>query len=532
MPGEYYDYIIIGAGSSGCVLANQLSMDSRKTVLLLEAGPRDWNPFLHIPAGISKTYVHPTLNWGYHTKADPELDGRQIYWPRGRTLGGSSAINGMIYIRGQREDYDGWASSGCAGWGWKDVLPIFKKLERHEDGASEWHGGSGNLAISHPRFRHPSSELFLAACEAAGHPRNNDFNGADQHGAGFYEFTINRGIRASSASAFLRPARNRPNLTVLTSALAEKILFEGKQACGLTFIRNTVRKSVRAGEIILSAGAINSPQLLLLSGIGPAQQLKSLGIDVICDLPGVGENLHDHLLVQQLAEVPPQSSINSQMRGIRLLPHILRYLIRRDGLLTIGASQAAAFIKSTPELDRPDIQLMFKPYTIEMSPTARIQPGKTPGWTTAASPLRSRSRGWLRLKSADPYQAPAMHPNLLGDEHDRQLAVAGLKIIRRIFETAPLASLTKEIAPGPQVQSDDEILAFVRGNAGSMFHPVGSCKMGIDAMAVVDPQLRVHGISGVRVADASVMPAIVSGNTNAACIMIGMKAGEVIRNGN
>lgn len=524
---DHYDHIIVGAGSAGCVLANRLSADPKRRVLLLEAGPPDLNPFLHIPAGISKTYVHPTLNWGYMTEPDPELAGRRIYWPRGRTLGGSSAINGMIYIRGQPQDYDGWAARGCTGWGWQDVLPLYRELERHEDGESAWYGGKGELAISHPHFRHAASDAFIAACREAGHPVTPSFNGADQHGAGYYEFTIARGLRASSAAAFLKPVRHRRNLTVLTGAQARRILFDGKKACGLAFQHRGAERQVNASEVILSAGAIGSPHLLLLSGIGPAAQLADHGIGVVHDLPGVGENLHDHLLVQQLVEVPDGASINREMRGPRLLPHILRYLWGRKGLLTIGASQAAAFLKSDPALDRPDIQLMFKPYTIEMSPTARIVPGARPGWTTAASPLRSKSRGWLRLASADPATPPRMHPNLLGHEEDRRLAVEGLRIIRRIFATASLRDASETI-PGPGVTSDDALMDFVRTHAGSMFHPVGSCKMGTGPDDVVDPDLRVRGVEGLRVADASIMPAIVSGNTNAASIMIGAMAAKRI----
>ncbi len=528
MPQDQYDAIVIGAGSAGCALANRLSANPRMSVLLVEAGPRDWNPFIHIPAGISKTYVHPTLNWGYMTEPQPHLDNRAIYWPRGRTLGGSSAINGMIYIRGQAQDYDDWEAAGCHGWGWNDVLPAYRALERHIDGASAWHGDQGELTITHPRFRHPSSEDFIDACRAAGYPLTPDFNGADQHGAGFYQFTIKDGMRASSAAAFLRPAKGRANLTVLTGAQAERILFEGTRACGVSLFHLGQARTIRAGEVILSAGAVNSPQLLLLSGVGPAQQLRDLGIEVVHDLPGVGENLHDHMLVQHLSEVAADKSINRQMRGPRLVPEVLRYLLKRDGLLTIGASQAAAFLKSDPALDRPDIQLMFKPYTIEMSPAAKIVPGARPGWTTAASPLRPKSRGWLRLRSADWREPPLMQPNFLADPDDERLMVAGLRMMRRIFAEQPVAAIARETLPGATVQSDEDLLAFARVNSGSMFHPVGTCRMGSDAGAVVDPRLLVRGLSGLRVADASVMPAIVSGNTNAAAIMIGARAGNMI----
>ena len=525
---EHYDHIIVGAGSAGCVLANRLSADPRKSVLLLEAGPPDYNPFLKIPAGISKVYVHPRLNWGYMTEAEPQLNGRRIYWPRGKTLGGSSSINGMIYIRGQARDYDDWEAAGNPGWGWKDVLPLYREMERHEDGASEWHGGNGPLAISHPRFRHTMSDAFLAGCEAAGYPLTGDFNGADQEGAGYYDFTIRNGIRSSSASAFLAPAKNRSNLTILTGAQVQRILFNGRQSRGVIASHRGRNRTFRASEVILCGGAINSPQLLMLSGIGPAEQLRAFGIEVVHDLPGVGRNLHDHLLVQHLAEVAPQHSINRQMRGPRLVPEVLRYLLRRDGLLTIGASQAAAFLKTDATLDRPDIQLMFKPYTIEMSPSEKIVPGSIPGWTTAASPLRPKSRGWLELRSADWREQPAMQPNFLDHPDDARLMVEGVRIMRRIFATAPLAQVAREMLPGADLQSDDELLEFVRRNAGSVFHPVGTCRMGVDAQAVVDPRLKVAGIEGLRVADASIMPSIVSGNTNAASMMIGAMAGKII----
>ena len=498
-------------------------------MLLLEAGPRDLNPFLKIPAGISKIFVHKTLNWGYMTEPQEQLDGRQIYWPRGKTLGGSSAINGLIYVRGQSQDYDDWEAAGCSGWGWRDVLPVYKRLEHHEDGASEWHGGSGELHVTRARYRHPASEMFLEACEAAGFPRTPDFNGASQYGAGDYQFTIRNGFRASSASAFLGPAKRRPNLHMLTNTQAERIVFEGKQATGLVVNHHGESRTIGANEVILCAGALNSPQLLMLSGVGPADHLREHGIDVVHDLPGVGQNLHDHTLVQHQAETAPDLSINRQMRGIRLVPQVIRYLANRKGLLTIGASQLAAFLKSDEALTRPNIQLMFKPYTIEMSPDKKIVPGARPGWTTAASPLRPTSRGWLKLRSADWRDAPAMQPNFLDTAEDRALMVAGIRIMRRVFAHPPLADVARETLPGGDLQSDEDLLAFARSNTNSVYHPVGTCRMGMGDEAVVDPSLRVRGMTNLRVVDASIMPSIVSGNTNAASIMIGAKAGESIR---
>jgi choline dehydrogenase len=523
-----YDYAVVCAGSAGCVLANRLSADPATRVLLLEAGPRNNNVFLKIPAGISKIYVHPTLNWGYSTEAEPNLFGRRLYWPRGKTLGGSSAISGMIYIRGQAEDYDHWAALGNPGWDWQDVLPLFKHLEYNERGADTMRGDNDEPHVADPRYRHPSSEAFIRAAIKAGIPFSPDFNGADQFGVNFYQFTIRDGIRSSSASAFLRPAARRSNLTILTDAHVEHILFNGRQACGIAFRLGGTTQTVSARETILSGGAINSPQLLLLSGIGPAAQLREFGISVVADLPGVGANLHDHLYVSHLSETRARDSINRRMQGWRLLPAALRYLIRRDGLLTIAASQAAAFVKSRGDATRPDLQIMFKPYTLQMSPDAAIVPGEVPGFTTLASPLRPLSRGRLELRTPDPYDAPKLHPNYHADASDQAAMVAGLRIMRRILAAAPLAAMARETVPGSNVESDAQLLEFTRRNAQSMFHPVGTCRMGADPLAVVDARLRVQGIAGLRVADASIMPTIVSGNTNAASIMIGEKAARMI----
>ncbi|NWK97393.1 choline dehydrogenase [Sphingobium lactosutens] len=529
MVQQHYDYVIVGAGSAGCALANRLSADPRKSVLLVEAGPRDLNPFIKIPAGISKTFMHPTLNWGYMTEPQEQLGGRSIYWPRGRTLGGSSAINGMIYIRGQAEDYDAWERGGCAGWGWRDILPVYRAIESHEDGENEWHGGDGELRVSHARFRHPTGDIFLQACKAAGYPLTRDFNGADQHGADYYQFTIRNGVRASSASAFLAPIRGRKNLTVTTGVHVQRLLLEGAKVTGVAVQMRGRSRVIGAGEVILCAGALNSPQLLMLSGIGPAAHLREHGIDVVLDLPGVGENLHDHVLVQHLAETDTRLSINRQMKGARLLPEIVRYVLTRNGLLTIGASQIAAFLKSKDELDRPDVQIMFKPYVIEMGANGRIAPSTRPGWTTAASPLRPTSRGWIKLRNADWRTPPLMHPRLLDTEEDRALTVEGVRMMRRIFAASPLHEIAHEYLPGSSIESESELLAYVRANANSVYHPVGTCKMGTSSDAVVDPSLRVRGIEGLRVADASIMPSIISGNTNAASIMIGAKAADIIR---
>ena len=521
-----YDYVLVGAGSAGCVLANRLS-GGGKTVLLLEAGPHDRDLMVKIPAGISQLINDPVRNWRFSTEPEPHLDNRRLYWPRGKTLGGSSSINGMIYIRGQPEDYEGWKAQGNTGWGWADVLPYFKRSEHNESGADPWHGGDGELFVSGPRFRHPSSEAFIEAAVASGIPLARDFNGARQEGAGFYQFTIRDGMRCSTSQAFL--ARAGSNLRIETDSQVQRINFEGSRASGVTYrARAGDVVEMRGREIVLCAGAIGSPQLLMVSGVGPAADLKRLGIPVVHDLPGVGLNLHDHLYIHHYSEVAPECSINRAMQGWRLLPAIVDYGLRRRGLLTLAASQAAAFVRSDETLSRPDLQLMFKPYTLEAR-NGKIMPTKTAGLSTLVSPLRPKSRGWLRLASADPAAAPLMCANYLAEAADREAMVAGLKIIRRVFSHAPLDDIARESAPGPDIVSDEALDAFVRANAQSMYHPVGSCKMGNDPMAVVDDRLRVHGIANLRVVDASIMPDIVSGNTNAATIMIAEKAADFLR---
>jgi choline dehydrogenase len=523
-----YDFVVVGAGSAGCVIANRLSADPRARVLLLEAGPRDANIFLKLPAGVSRVYVHPRLNWRYSTEPEPHLHNRRLYWPRGKTLGGSSAINGMIYIRGQSEDFDRWAQLGATGWSWNDVLPVFKRVERNERGASEFHGDAGELHVTDPRFRHPTSQAFVDAAIASGMPFCPDFNGSSQLGVNFYQFTIRNGVRNSSASAFLKPLAGRRNLTIRTGAYVTGVRFDGSKVSGVTYFEGRRQSVAASQEVILCGGAINSAQLLMLSGLGPASHLRELGIDVTADVPGVGENLHDHLYIHHLSRTSTHHSVNRCMRGWRLLPAVLRYAARRDGLLTLAASQAAAFVKSTPEAATPDLQIMFKPYTLQMAPDAAIVPGSIPGLTAAVCPLRPKSRGTLRLKTTDPRDAPLLRPNYLSDDADMQQMIAGLRHIRRIFAAPPLAGLALETVPGKQAESDEELLEFIRGNAQSMFHPVGTCKMGTDELSVVDSRLRVRAVQGLRVADASVMPQIVSGNTNAAAIMIGEKAAQMI----
>jgi choline dehydrogenase len=524
-----YDYVVVGAGSAGCVLANRLSENGKHRVLLLEAGPRDRNIWLKIPVGISRVFVHPTLNWGYMTDEEPHLNNRKIYWPRGKTLGGSSAINGMAYVRGQPEDYDNWRQSGNTGWAWDDVLPFFKKSERQEHGASEAHGGDGEMAVSDPCVRHAAAKAFISAGVKTGLPRNDDFNDGKQEGVGFLQFTINGGVRHSTASAFLTPARNRPNLRIETGAQAARLLFDGRRVRGLVYRIGDKEHEVTAKEVILSAGVINSPQLLMVSGIGPAGHLREHGIGIAHDLPGVGQNLHDHLYIHYRAATDPDFSINNKINGWRILPHVLQYALQRRGLLTLAASQACAFARSGSHVERPDLQINFRPMSTIFSPEGKLLSDTFPGVTASCCHLRPQSRGHLRLQSNDPYQPPHMVANYLAEEEDRRAMIAGVRWMRRIFETSPMAEhVVRENAPGTQCQSDEEILAFIREEAQSMYHPVGTCKMGQDGNAVVDERLRVHGIGGLRVADASIMPNISSGNTNAPAIMIAEKGADMI----
>ncbi len=524
-----YDVVIVGAGSAGCVLANRLSARPDLRVLLLEAGPADRNPWLKIPAGISRVFVHPTLNWGYRTEPEPHLGGRRIYWPRGKTLGGSSAINGMAYVRGHPSDYDGWRQLGATGWSWDEVLPYFKRSERNARFGGISHGVDGELTVSDPRIHHPAAVAFVEAARAAGVPEIDDFNDGRQLGAGFLQFTIRDGVRASTAAAFLHPILRRPNLRVETEALAERVLFEGRRAVGVVYRQGGRSHQVHAREVILAAGAINSPHLLMLSGVGPGEHLRETGVEVTADLPGVGENLHDHLYVHLRARVSREFSINHRIRGWALLPELVDYALRRRGLLTLGASQACAFVRSGEHVDNPDLQINFRPMSTAFTPAGRLVSDPVPGVTASVCHLRPQSRGRIRLASPDPAAAPLMTANYLAEVADREAMLAGVRWIRRIFAQSPLARhVAAEIEPGGAVASSHDLLAFVRDQAQSMYHPVGSCRMGADALAVTDSSLRVRGLEGLRVADASVMPQITSGNTNAPAIMIAEKAADLL----
>ena len=526
-----FDYVIVGAGSAGCVLTNRLSRDPSLRVLLLEAGGQDSNLWIKIPAGVPRVVNDPKLTWGYVSEPEPGLDNRQIGWPRGRTLGGSSSINGHVYMRGTPQDYDGWRDQGNPGWGWNDVLPYFKRSERHFRGESELHGGSGELSVSPLHEPHPASAAFVQAARNAGIPANDDFNGITQEGVGYLQFMIRDGVRASTSAAFLRPALGRPNLKLEINALAERILFEGARATGIQYSVGGQTRSARAGELIVCGGAINSPQLLLLSGVGPADALQRLGIQVRQNLPGVGQNLHDHVYAHCLARVEPSFSLNRMISSnLRMIPDVLRYLATRRGLLTSAAAQVGLFVRTRPDFSTPDLQVQMRPFSM-IGKAGMYVADTAPAITASCGLLRPQSRGALSLSSADPRERPRMVANYLTDERDLPTLLAGLRLIRGIFHTPPFADHFRgEELPGDQRVSEADLVAYLRANAQSMYHPVGTCKMGSDQdpAAVVDARLRVRGIAGLRVVDASVMPTIPSGNTNAPTIMIAEKAAEMI----
>ncbi|WP_447764808.1 GMC family oxidoreductase [Pseudomonas reinekei] len=526
-----YDYIIVGAGSAGCVLANRLSADPSKRVLLLEAGPSDDLLWIKIPAGMTRLFSNKKVNWRYQGAKEPGFNNRTLYCPRGKTLGGSSSINGLVYMRGNSHDYDAWRDEGNPGWGWSDVLPYFKKSERQLRGGDEYHGATGELAISDVVNPHVASLTFIDSAKAIGIPFNKDFNGAQQYGVGYPQMTMENGVRQSASTAFLKPIRSRTNLEVQVNAHAERILFEGKRAVGVHFaIKGSKQKrDVYAKEIILSGGTIASPQLLMLSGVGPEEHLKSHGINVVHDLPGVGENLHDHAYVHFLNQVTPKFSINHEIQGWRLIPHVLQYVGSRKGLLTSAAAQVCCFVKSDPSMISPDLQIQFRPFSIVVTEDGKIVPEKIPVVTASCSQIRPKSRGHIRLNSANPYDDPDILMNYLTHEDDCKALIAGIRWMRKIYAAEPLSKhVVKETMPGSQVQTDEQLLDYLRKFGQSMYHPVGSCRMGNDQTAVVDARLRVRGVEGLRVIDASIMPSICSGNTNAPAIMIAEKGADMV----
>ena len=530
MQAPSFDYVIVGAGSAGCVLANRLSADGGHSVLLLEAGPRDTYPWIHIPIGYAKTMFHPVVNWGFYTDPEPTMNGRKVYWPRGRTLGGSSAINGLISIRGQREDYDAWAAAGNEGWSFADVLPWFRMLEHNVRGASEYHGADGPLWASDIDRPHPLVEAMIAGASELGIPRNDDFNGASQEGAGYYQLTTRKGMRCSTAVAYLRPARGRSNLRVETSAHATRILLEGKRATGVAYRQDGGEKTAQARrEVILCAGALQSPQLLQLSGVGPAALLQAHGIPVIHALEGVGAHLQDHLQARVIFRCTQPVTTNDALRTWSGKLRIgLDYVLRRSGPMAVGINQGGIFARAMASAARPDVQFHFATLSSDMagSPVHEFS-----GFTMSVCQLRPTSRGTVHIKSTNPLEPPSMQPRYLSTEDDRATLVAGIRLARTLAATRAMRPFVAgEYRPGTDTVSDDELLEFARNTAGTIFHPSGTTRMGpaADPTAVVDPHLRVHGMDALRVVDCGIMPTLVSGNTNVPVVMIAEKAAAMI----
>ncbi|HZQ62401.1 MAG TPA: choline dehydrogenase [Casimicrobiaceae bacterium] len=530
MSAAAYDYVIVGAGSAGCVLANRLTANGRHSVLLLEAGPADTYPWIHVPIGYAKTMFNPDVNWCFKTDPEPNMNGREVYWPRGKTLGGSSAINGLIYIRGQPEDYDAWAAAGNPGWSWRDVLPYFRKLEHNVRGESEWHGTDGPVWASDIPGGHELIEAVIAGCTELGIPRNDDFNGPRQEGAGYYQLTTRRGFRCSTAVAYLRPARKRPNLRVITQAQATRLTFDGPRASGVAYRHaGADHHAVAAREVLLAAGALQSPQLLQLSGIGPPELLQSHGIDMHRALAGVGENLQDHLQARVIFKCTKPITTNDVLRSWwRKAIMGLQYVLTRSGPMAIGINQGGIFARTDPGIGRPDVQFHVATLSSDMagSPVHSFS-----GFTMSVCQLRPESRGFVRIKTAAPLAAPAMQPNYLSTALDRATLVRGMRLARALAATRALAPyVADEYRPGAAASTDEELLEFARNTGGTIFHPSGTCKMGpaSDPLAVVDSALRVHGVPGLRVVDCSIMPTLVSGNTNAPVIMIAEKTADMI----
>ncbi|WP_417712492.1 GMC family oxidoreductase [Roseibium aggregatum] len=530
-----FDFVIVGAGSAGSVLADRLSEDGKYTVCLLEAGGSDLNFWIWMPIGYGKAFYSRNINWMYHTEADPGLNDRSGYWPRGKVLGGSSSINAMVYIRGQHADFEDWKALGNTGWGWQDVLPYFKRSETNCNGADDYRGGDGPLYVSSmDKDVHPLCENFLAASEEAGFSRNPDFNGKTQEGVGLYQITAKSGFRMSTARAYLSRAKRRQNVSILTRAHTTRLILENGRATGVVYSRGGTEHSVKARrEVILSAGAVNSPQILMLSGIGDGAELQAKGITSTVHSPAVGKNLQDHLGLDYLyrSRVP---TLNQQLYPWwGKLAQGIRYVLTRSGPLSLSVNQAGGFVKSNPDCERPNIQLYFSPVSYTKAPKGKrplMNPDPFPGFLLGFQPTRPTSRGHICLRSVDPFDMPGIHPNSLSTNRDLTEMIEGSKLMRKIAESPAMQSvIDEEITPGPSVQTDEEMLADVRSRCSTVFHPVSTCRMGpAPEENVVDTRLKVYGVDGLRVVDASIFPTVTSGNTNAPAIMVGEKGADLI----